>query len=153
MVEILSRAFYALHDTRTPVLIGIAAMSLNVAFSYGFSALFRGLGWLPHGGLALANSLATALEMIGLLLIMRRRLVGIDGRSIQPALLAALGSGAAMAIALLAWKASASSLPNTLLSLGGILIGVVVYGVGLWVFKTQELRTLFKAASSRLSGN
>ncbi|MFL7812075.1 MAG: murein biosynthesis integral membrane protein MurJ [Anaerolineales bacterium] len=153
MVEILSRAFYALHDTKTPVLIGIAAMSLNAAFSYGFSALFRGLGWLPHGGLALANSLATALEMVGLLLIMRKRLAGIDGRTIQPALLAALGSGAAMAAALLAWKATASSLPNSLLSLGGILVGMLVYGAGLWVLKTRELRTLFKAVSSRLIKN
>ena len=36
----------------------------------------------PHGGLALANSLATALEMVGLLLLMRRRLNGLDGGSI-----------------------------------------------------------------------
>ena len=103
--------------------------------------------------LALANSLATALEMVGLLLIMRKRLAGIDGRTIQPALLAALGSGAAMAGALLAWKATASSLPNSLLSLGGILVGMLVYGAGLWVLKTRELRTLFKAVSSRLIKN
>ena len=29
-VEIQARAFYALHDTRTPVIIGIGAMALNV---------------------------------------------------------------------------------------------------------------------------
>ena len=48
MVEILARAFYALHDTKTPVLIGIAAMSLNVIFSFSFSAAFTRLGWMPH---------------------------------------------------------------------------------------------------------
>ena len=34
------------------------------------------IGWMPHGGLALANSLATALEMVGLWYFMRRRLAG-----------------------------------------------------------------------------
>ncbi|MGH2627600.1 MAG: murein biosynthesis integral membrane protein MurJ, partial [Anaerolineales bacterium] len=33
LVEILSRAFYALQNTRTPVLVGAAAMSLNVILS------------------------------------------------------------------------------------------------------------------------
>ncbi|MBI4769781.1 MAG: murein biosynthesis integral membrane protein MurJ, partial [Chloroflexi bacterium] len=67
LVEILSRAFYALHDTRTPVAVGAVAMSLNVALSLLFARLFERAGWLPHGGLALANSLATALETAALL--------------------------------------------------------------------------------------
>jgi len=59
-----SRAlFYALHDTRTPVIVGTIAMSLNIVFSFAFSALFASLGWMPHGGLALAMSFETALEM------------------------------------------------------------------------------------------
>ena len=41
LVEILARAFYALHDTRTPVAVGAAAMRLNVVFSFAFPALFR----------------------------------------------------------------------------------------------------------------
>ena len=34
VVEVLARAFYALHDTRTPVIIGTIAMSLNIALSF-----------------------------------------------------------------------------------------------------------------------
>jgi putative peptidoglycan lipid II flippase len=79
VVEIVSRAFYALHDTRTPVAVGVAAMLLNLGFSLLFSALFTGWGLPPHGGLALANSLATFLEMVGLLYLMRRRLNGLGG--------------------------------------------------------------------------
>lgn len=85
MVEILSRAFYALQDTRTPVLVGIGAMSLNVGFSILFSRLFSAVGWTPLGGLALANSSATALEMVALLILMRRRLNGLDGRHVLQA--------------------------------------------------------------------
>ena len=82
VVEIVSRAFYALHDTKTPVFVGVAAMSLNVGLSYLFSFLFARAGWMPHGGLALANSLATFLEMGALLFFMRRRLIGIEGRRV-----------------------------------------------------------------------
>ena len=78
VVEILSRAFYALHDTRTPVIIGTIAMSLNIVFSFAFSALFASLGWMPHGGLALALSVSTALEMSALFILMRRRLKGLE---------------------------------------------------------------------------
>ncbi len=93
MVEILARAFYALHDTKTPVMIGIAAMSLNVLFSYLFSALFIRQGWMPHGGLALANTLATALEMVGLIFIMRKRLGGLNGKQVGSGLGKSLAAG------------------------------------------------------------
>ena len=82
VVEILSRAFYALHDTRTPVLVGAGAMTLNILFSYALAALFSSWGWMPHGGLALANSLATGLEGAALWLIMRRRLAGMQGAQV-----------------------------------------------------------------------
>src|SRR4030065_2852587 len=80
IVEILARAFYAMHDTKTPVLIGSLAMGLNVLFSVLFSRWFASIGWMPHGGLALANSLATGLEAACLLILMRQKLGGVDGQ-------------------------------------------------------------------------
>jgi putative peptidoglycan lipid II flippase len=150
MVEILARAFYALHDTRTPVLIGIAAMSLNVALSYAFSSLFNWLGWLPHGGLALANTLATALEMVGLLVIMRNRLGGIQGRSLAKASLTALAAGGAMGAAIIVWAQGTGQSPAWLVGLGGILIGIAVYGLGLWLLGNRELKAVYQALLSRL---
>jgi putative peptidoglycan lipid II flippase len=55
IMEILTRAFYAQHDTKTPVIIGTIAMGLNVVFSLAFIKLFEFIGWMPHGGLALAR--------------------------------------------------------------------------------------------------
>jgi putative peptidoglycan lipid II flippase len=80
VVEITVRAFYAMHDTRTPVAIGIGAMGLNVILSLAFVRIFEALGWMPHGGLALSNSLATTVEMVLLLAILRRRMAGLEGR-------------------------------------------------------------------------
>ncbi len=151
MVEILARAFYALHDTKTPVLIGIAAMSLNVFFSYIFSAMFLRKGLMPHGGLALANTLATALEMVGLILIMQKRMGGLNGKLIRSGLGKALTSGALMTGAILGWIVLASGYSIWLLGLGGILIGIVVYTAVLGVLKTAELKGLYQAVRSRLS--
>lgn len=87
VVEIVVRAFYALHDTKTPVAIGIAVMGLNVILSLAFISLFEALGWMPHGGLALSNSLATTVEMAILLGLIRRRLDGLDGQRVATSLL------------------------------------------------------------------
>jgi len=151
MVEILARAFYALHDTKTPVLIGIAAMTLNVLFSFSFSAAFKRLGWMPHGGLALANTLATGLEMVGLVLIMRLRLNGLNGKLIWTGILKAAIAGLLMAGAIQGWTFLTNSRPNWILAVGGVFIGIIVYLVSLALLKTTELGQLSQALRNKLS--
>ena len=68
LVEVLTRAFYAMHDTATPVAAGIATIVLNVALS----ALL--VGRYGHSALALSLSLTTAIEGAILLVVLRRRL-------------------------------------------------------------------------------
>lgn len=151
MVEILARAFYALHDTKTPVFIGIAAMSLNVLFSFLFSAAFSRLGWMPHGGLALANTLATGLEMVGLLWIMKKRLGGLEGKRIWSGVLKAGLSGGLMAIALWGWFSLTENSSLWILGAGGILIGLVVYIAALWILRTSELKQVYQVVRSRFN--
>lgn len=151
VVEILSRAFYALHDTKTPVSVGVAAMGLNAVFSFGFAALFSSVGWMPHGGLALANSLATALEAVILFVLMRRRLNGIDGinlaRGVGQFGLAALG----MAIGILLWIKLTGSLNPWLIGLGGVAMGGTVYGLGVVLLKVPEIASVYSLVKKRLS--
>jgi putative peptidoglycan lipid II flippase len=149
MVEILARAFYALHDTKTPVFIGIAAMSLNVLLSFLFSAAFSRLGWMPHGGLALANTLATSLEMVGLIWIMKKRLGGLEGKRIWAGVLKAGLSGGLMAIALWGWFSLTGSSSIWILGAGGVLIGLVVYIAALWILRTSELNQIYQVVRSR----
>ena len=92
LLEIAARAFYALQDTRTPVVVGAGAMALNVGLSLGLAWAFSRWGWMPHGGLALANSLATALECLVLLVLLRRRTGGLEGARLRPGLQATLGA-------------------------------------------------------------
>jgi putative peptidoglycan lipid II flippase len=150
MVEIVSRAFYALHDTKTPVILLVIAMSLNLGLSLLFSAWFNRLGWMPHGGLALANSLATTLEMIGLLVLMRRRLKGLEGRNLLQgtgqAFLAALGMGVVLAL----WLRFEPFSSNAILALGGVVLGGLVY-IGLLALQgVRELRQVWGMRSAIL---
>ena len=151
MVEILARAFYALHDTKTPVFIGIAAMSLNVLFSFGFSGAFTKLGWMPHGGLALANSLATALEMLVLIYLMRKRLGGLNGQRIWSGILRSGISAGLMGLVIWGWMRITGNSSIWILAGGGILAGLLAYIAGLWISGTSELKQAYQAIKSRFN--
>lgn len=143
LVEILSRAFYALHDTRTPVVVGVGAMGLNIAFSLLFSVLFARVGWMPHGGLALANSAATALESVVLIFLMRKRLRGLEGAFIWKGVgLSVLGSGM-MAAVVLAWMALFDGSARIVVVFGALALGLGAYLGLMWALKMPELREMF----------
>jgi putative peptidoglycan lipid II flippase len=140
ILEIIVRGFYAMKDTRTPVLIGALAMGLNLILSLLFSAIFVRIGWAPHGGLALANSLATAIESLALILILRRRLVNLNLTSFTRKLLPMFGAVLAMSLALLAWRAWLPIQSVWIIGLGGVLVGGVVYLVASLALKVPEPR-------------
>ena len=151
VMEVLTRAFYAQHDTKTPVIIGTVAMGLNVVFSFAFARAFSQIGWMPHGGLALANSLATALEATALFLVMRQRLNGIEGsylaRGFVLCALAALGMG----IGLWFWLQALGGLNPWIVALGGVALGGVLYGAGVLLLKVPEVQVLMNAIARRMS--
>ncbi len=133
-VVVLTRAFYALGDTRTPVWVTVAAVLTNLAFSL---LLIRPL---QLGGLALANSLG-ALVNTGLLIwLLDRRVAGL--KNAFPGFfarlgLAALGLGAVsyavyggMAASIYGLVSAAAGL--TLAAVCGLTVFVlVVRGLGL----------------------
>ena len=75
LVEALTRAFYAMHDTRTPVVAGIIIIVLNIAI--GITLLDR-LGYLA---LALALSISTTVEAVILATVLRMTLGGVTART------------------------------------------------------------------------
>jgi putative peptidoglycan lipid II flippase len=83
-IEILTRSFYALQDTRTPVSVGVAGMALNVVLAYSLA----GAGGPEQAYLAIAFALSTSayVETALLWLLLRRRVPAVA----SPALLASL---------------------------------------------------------------
>jgi putative peptidoglycan lipid II flippase len=144
LLEVIVRAFYAMYDTRTPVVIGVGAMTLNVLFSLLFSRCFVILGWAPHGGLALANSLATGLEAALLLYLMRKRLGGLPGSRLGTSLLRMSLAGGSMALVLVFWMQLQASTPVVVQALGGIVLGALVYWITALLLRVEESRRLAK---------
>ena len=142
IVEITVRAFYALHDTWTPVLLGVGAMLLNIGLSLWW------VNGLQHGGLALANSTATTIEMGLLLWLLRRRLGGLDGaqlgRAVAKQLLAVLGMSAGV-WGWLAWRlpaggATGSTVALAVTTLGAMLIAALLYGLLALALRSEEVQ-------------
>ena len=150
IMEILTRAFYAQHDTKTPVFIGTIAMGLNVVFSFTFAALFPKFDWAALGGLALANSLATALEAITLFIVMRKRLGGIEGTHIGRGLVQTAVGGLGMGLALAIWNQFGSGMNHWVAGLGGVVIGGGVYGGAMIVLRVPEIQSLIHIITRRL---
>lgn len=70
--DVLSRAFYALKDTKTPMINGSLAMILNILLNI---MLIRFMG---HGGLALATSISSTVTVILLFISLKRKIDGFD---------------------------------------------------------------------------
>jgi len=149
ILEVVSRAFYALHDTRTPVSVGVVAMGLNIGFSFAFAGLFRQLGWMPHGGLALANSFATALEVTTLLILLKKRMGSINEQRLASAFKQSGLGVLVMGVCIWIWERILPGDCVVVTALGGVLVGASIYYLILAVLKVPELAQLIGALKRR----
>ena len=127
-VHTLSRSFYALKDTKTPVWCAVLSIIGNIAFSL---ILVNILG---HGGLALAYSIAGILNMAALLVLLHRKVGAFGGRALVGSMLKTIMVSAVMGVIVylvatvfemfLPVNSKAVQLVQILLS---ITVGVVVY--------------------------
>ncbi|HBL51855.1 MAG: murein biosynthesis integral membrane protein MurJ [Candidatus Blackburnbacteria bacterium RIFCSPHIGHO2_02_FULL_39_13] len=97
---LISRAFYALQDTTTPVKVSI----LNILLNSGFGALFILVFKLPIWGLALSYSVAGTVQLIILFVLLGKKVGGLGklgiGGTLSKVFVAASSSGASMFILL-----------------------------------------------------
>jgi putative peptidoglycan lipid II flippase len=153
LVEIVTRAFYAMHDTLTPVLIGGGAMALNVILSLTLIHVLGTPGDPVHGpfaGLALANTLATTLEGVGLLALIGGRVGDLDIRRIAIGFLRAAAASAIMGAALWALWPFLERSGLWIGTLGGIALGGLLFWGTAWLLGSETARTVTRAALNRL---
>jgi len=152
LLEVIVRAFYALHDTRTPVAVTLVTMLVNIGLSLTLPGVFTRAGWLPLGGLALAHSLATTLECAILIFILSRRLNGMEGRAIWSAAGQAAIGAAVMGLALWGLLLFTTNVTPWLVVLLGVVVGGGVYAAVLGLVKVPELKQVISAVNRRISG-
>lgn len=74
IVQLLARAFYAMHDSKTPVIISVVSIVTNVVFSLIFVYIFK----LPVWSLAISTSIASIINALILLILLDIKLKGLD---------------------------------------------------------------------------
>jgi putative peptidoglycan lipid II flippase len=147
-VEILSRAFYALHDTLRPVLVGLGAMGLNIILSLLLGRPTEA-GGMGHAGLALANSTATLLEMIVLMVLLARRAGGLPWREMSASLGRITLSAGTMGIVLWSFLYYLGESSAWLTALGGITIGALMYLLASLLVRAPEPLGIWHMVSRR----
>jgi putative peptidoglycan lipid II flippase len=129
-VQVVARAFYAMHDSVTPVIWAVVAVGLNVLLMLWL------VGPMGVSGLALALSLSSIVEVLGLVWALHRRLGSIGSAGIaRAAILATLAAALSSLVMFLALRAIEVAAPGLLSGgLTRIVVLVVLGGAGLLVF-------------------
>src|SRR6516225_1569004 len=146
MFQLMLRVFYAMHDSKTPMYIGVAVMITNIALS-----LFS-LAVLPAGhvveGLAAAFGLANLAGAVISWPILSRRLHGLAGRQIAVSLvrmhLAALpclffALAASLMVSVVLPPGPAYGIVTVIVGGGGALLLYLVFAKALGITELTEL--------------
>jgi putative peptidoglycan lipid II flippase len=175
-LEVVARSFYADKDTLTPLWAALIGAGINFALAFVLSgvitvsanghfnriaAQFPQLGLTPDvgnvGGLALANSLGTAAEVLLLLWVLRRRWHGANEDALTRTVLKTLAASLVMALAIVIvnalWNAAGLADRGLVFTVAQIALET---GIGLLVFlavtywlRLEELQIVINAVLRR----
>ena len=104
-IKVLSPAFYALDDARTPMYVSLASILVHVPSSFGLMQVLSRVGVSPerpngfgHAGVALATSIVATVNFAALVYFMRKRIARLNGREILLSFLKIVAASAAMSV-------------------------------------------------------
>ncbi|NLM26524.1 MAG: murein biosynthesis integral membrane protein MurJ [Firmicutes bacterium] len=142
--EILSRAFYSVQDTKTPVINASIAVGINIVLNLIFSR------FLGIGGLALATSIAAIVGTLLLFISFRKKIGAFGLREIT------ISTGKILAAALMMGVVAkvghhllAKYLSSNLALLVAIALGAGVYFVLILMMRIKEVDSLIAALKRR----
>lgn len=139
------RGFYASKDTKTPLLVSIVTVVLNIALSWVFVSHFR----LDVWSLGLAYSIATNTSLLVLLYFLHKKVGGFNFRQLfSPAFKMLLAATISAAVLYIPMKALDQLVFDTTRTVNLILLtsiaaflGLSIYILLVWFMKVRELQT------------
>lgn len=147
---LLTRVYYSLQDTRTPMING----GISVIFNIVLSIIL--VEFMDHSGLALATSIATIITVLLLLYGLKKKIGSLGSKGYIVVLfktgLASVIMGVVSYFIYHGLYAilGISKLYNLVSLLVAAGVGVLVYGVLCYVFKVEEVRDLVGKIRTRL---
>src|SRR5262245_15805550 len=149
-IKVLSPAFYALNDARTPMLISLGSIAVN----YLMNSLL--VGPFGHVGLACSTSAVALVNFLLLAMVMRRRLGRLEGRRVGTAVLRICAATLPMALTAWAIAAAVALLPLSgfLLHLAQVVAAIscatLVFYFSCRLLRVEELTEAVDAVAGRL---
>ena len=157
---VLTRAFYALGDTRTPVRASFVSVALNLGLNLLFIGPLRPLG-LGHAGLALATSVTAIASLVQLTWYLRRRVGPLEGgRMLNTLWRVSAAAALAAVVSGLALRALGGAGHGNPFAQAGIVAGLLALALGVGyaamkLLRVEELATveqLTRSLGRRLRG-
>lgn len=147
LIHLLVRAFYALHDSKTPVIIGGISVLCNVILSVFFILILK----MPVWGLGFSTSTANILNFILLLFFLNKKVNGFNHQQLFNPALKILLVSLITAFALYLPMKLLDQLVFDTTKVSGLLLltgltagfGLLVYFFLSWIFKIKALNSLF----------
>ncbi len=143
--EILSRVFYAMQDTKTPIINSSIGMGLNIVLNIILSK------YLGLSGLALATSISATFTTVLLFISLRKKIGPFGMKQISISFLKILFASLVMGgLAKLSFNYLTASLSQNLSLLIAIGVGAVSYFVIIYFMKIEDVDVIVGAIKKKL---
>jgi putative peptidoglycan lipid II flippase len=163
-IKVLSPAFYALDDAKTPMIIALGSIAVNALASFFFRNWLSNFGVTPaapngygHVGVALATSTVALVNFFALALFMRRRIKRLNGRDVLSSFVRiAIASTAMSAVCYFSYRllldrlATGSLLVKLIEVFVPIAVGGLIFLVVAKLLGITELNKLYASVKRKL---
>lgn len=151
VIPLLARSFYALHNTRTPFYIALVSELVNIVSVVLLIEKFKVMG------LAIAFSLASAVQMLLLLFVLRTKFEHLDDRRILRSVgrIGAASFMAGLSIQLSKYVVASYANLDTFLGVftqltASLILGGCVFFLACYLFKVEEFVVVKQSLTKRL---
>ncbi len=155
-IKILSPAFYAMNDAKTPMIIAVCSIAVNAVASYFFRNLLQPYN-LGHVGVALATSCVALVNFFALAYLMRKKIDRINGREIMSSFIRIAIASAIMSVVcyfsynfLLKMLGIGSFTAHLIEAFVPIILGGITFFVAAKLLGIDELEKVYNGLARKL---